>query len=158
MTPRQVVLCFLFRESGSGREVLLGLKRSGFGTGHIVALGGGIEPGETPAEAAVREVREESGVEVEPADLTELGPVRWRFPVRPAFDMDAIIFSADRFLGEPAISDEIDPHWYPVESVPWDGMWEDARHWLNYVLQSLPLDVTITLNPDNKTVQSADFA
>jgi 8-oxo-dGTP pyrophosphatase MutT (NUDIX family) len=35
-------------------------------------VGGGLEPGETLAEAAVREVREETGLEV-----TEIGPVVW---------------------------------------------------------------------------------
>lgn len=158
MTPRRVALCFLFRETDAGRQVLLGMKRSGFGTGRIVALGGGIEPGETAGEAAAREVREESGVVVEVADLRELGPVRWRFPVSPMLDMDAVVFITERFTGEPAATDEIDPCWYPVEGVPWEGMWDDAKHWIGHVLGSQPLDVTVTLNSDNETVRTADFA
>ena len=38
--------------------------------------GGKVEPDEEPTAAAVRELREETGVEVEPASLRELG----RFP------------------------------------------------------------------------------
>lgn len=158
MTPRRVALCFLFRGTPAGPEVLLGLKRSGFGLGRIVALGGGIEPGETAGEAAVREVWEESQVRVDVGDLVELGPVRWRFPVNPLLDMDAVVFSTDRFRGDPTLSEEIDPCWYPVTDVPWDGMWEDARLWLGHVLQGQPIDVTITLNADNETVQTANFA
>lgn len=36
-------------------------------------IGGGVEPGETPAEAAAREIREETGI----LDF-DLGPVLWR--------------------------------------------------------------------------------
>lgn len=158
MTPRRVALCFLFRQTEAGREVLLGMKRSGFGTGRIVALGGGIEPGESAGEAAAREVQEESGVVVKVTDLVELGPVRWRFPVKPVLDMDAVVFTTERFSGDPAVTDEIDPCWYPVEHVPWDGMWDDAKHWLDHVLRSRPLNVTVTLNPDNETVATADFS
>lgn len=39
-------------------------------------IGGGIEPGESPREAAVRELAEESGLVVQPADL--VGPVLTR--------------------------------------------------------------------------------
>ena len=51
-----VALCFLLRDGAMGREVLLGRKKRGFGRGKIVGLGGHLEAGETPAEAAAREL------------------------------------------------------------------------------------------------------
>jgi len=39
-------------------------------SGKWSTVGGGVEPGESPAEAAKREVREETGLEI------EVGPVR----------------------------------------------------------------------------------
>lgn len=156
--PRRVALCFLFRETEAGREVLLGLKKSGFGTGRIVTLGGGIEPGETAAQAAVREVLEESGVVVGEPDLVHAGRIRWNFPFKPQWDMDAAVFTATTWTGEPAPSSEVEPCWYPVDGLPWEGMWEDAAHWLGHVIAGAPLDVVVTLNPDNETVRTAEFA
>ncbi|MHA7273379.1 8-oxo-dGTP diphosphatase [Arthrobacter sp. TMT4-20] len=158
MSPRPVVLCFLFRDTESGSEVLLGLKKTGFGAGRIVTLGGGVEPGETAPQAAVREVAEESGVVVGVAQLTQLGRIRWRFPAQPAADMDAAIFTAVEWTGTPQPTAEVDPAWYPVDDLPWDGMWDDARHWLGSVIAGEQLDVLVTLNQDNKTVLSAIFA
>src|ERR1700722_6338006 len=60
--PAATSLCLLTRLSEGGRrELLLGLKKTGFGAGKFVGPGGHIEPGETPAEAAVRGGHEESG-------------------------------------------------------------------------------------------------
>ncbi|MDT0377748.1 NUDIX hydrolase [Streptomyces sp. DSM 42041] len=44
--------------------------------------GGGIEPGETPREAAVRELREEAGQHVAPEDLRFAGFARTKLPDR----------------------------------------------------------------------------
>lgn len=41
-------------------RVLLGLKKKGFGQGYYNGFGGKVEPGETIAEAAHREVRQDS--------------------------------------------------------------------------------------------------
>lgn len=58
--------------------------------------GGQVEPGEAPEQAAVREAREELGVEV---SLTgDLGTV----PIRPG--MPLVVFTAALTCGEPAIS------------------------------------------------------
>jgi 8-oxo-dGTP pyrophosphatase MutT (NUDIX family) len=47
---------------------------------HWIAPGGGLEPGETPAEAAVREVYEETGIRVElPSDEPAFYTERVRF-------------------------------------------------------------------------------
>jgi 8-oxo-dGTP diphosphatase len=43
--------------------------------GMITAFGGGAEPGETPAECALRELAEETGIRARAEDLQQLGAV-----------------------------------------------------------------------------------
>ena len=45
-----VTLCFLTRTVRGVPQVLLGTKKTGFGMGKIVGLGGHVEPGETDEE------------------------------------------------------------------------------------------------------------
>lgn len=154
--PAAVVLCFLLRSGTNGaREVLLGRKKTGFGRGRTVGLGGHIEPGETAAAAICREVREESGVLLAEDALQDRGTVRFVFPTKPAWDMDAAIFVADRWTGEPVETAEIAPCWYGVDALPVETMWQDAEHWLPRFLAGEHLDVTIVLRPDHESVESA---
>src|ERR1700722_2077000 len=81
----QTCLCLLTRLSGDGEpEVLLGYKKTGLGTGKVVALGGHVEERETAAQAAAREVKEESGIAVAADSLREAAHITFLFPTRPA--------------------------------------------------------------------------
>ena len=46
MTFTPVTLCFLTRDLAGVPQVLLGMKKTGFGRGKVVGLGGHVEPGE----------------------------------------------------------------------------------------------------------------
>jgi 8-oxo-dGTP diphosphatase len=154
MASTPVTLCFLLRDADSGTEVLLGLKRTGFGTGKIVGIGGHVEAGESDAEAVVREVWEEAGIVVLQEDLAHAGVVEFVFPTRPEWNMYCRLFTTRRWEGEPAESPEITPEWFDVESLPLDRMWQDAEHWLPAALAGETLDVVVVLNEDNETVAS----
>ena len=146
-------LCLLTRTNGDGgREVLLGHKKTGLGTGKVVALGGHVEPGERPAEAAAREVKEESGIRVAAGSLTQVAHVTFLFPAHPSWDMDVEIFTAADWAGEPSESDEITPRWFPVTSLPFDRMWQDAPYWLPRILAGERLTATFTYADDNEAI------
>jgi 8-oxo-dGTP pyrophosphatase MutT (NUDIX family) len=55
---KHVTIMFLRREG----ELLLAMKKRGFGQGKWNGAGGKAEPGETPLQAAIRETEEEIGV------------------------------------------------------------------------------------------------
>lgn len=151
-----IALCFLLRDGANGAEVLLGRKKRGFGLGKVVGLGGHIEPGETAAQAAARELFEEAGVDLMPSAVRPAGTIDFRFPARPEWDMECVMFTCTEWAGEVVESDEIAPAWYPVETLPLTDMWQDADHWLPVVLSGAASDFLVIMAEDNETV--AEFA
>jgi 8-oxo-dGTP diphosphatase len=146
-------LCLLTRTGGDGtREVLLGHKKTGLGTGKIVGLGGHVEPGESAAEATVREVKEESGIRVTPGSLVAAAHLTFLFPAHPSWDMDVEIFTTADWAGVAAESEEISPQWFPAAALPFDRMWQDAPRWLPRVLAGERLRATFTYADDNEAV------
>jgi 8-oxo-dGTP diphosphatase len=155
VTLTATCLCLLTRMTGDGvSEVLLGRKKTGFGRGKIVAVGGHVEAGETPAEAAAREVREESGIHVLPAALTAAADLTFLFPARPDWDMTVAIFTADAWSGEAVESGELAPQWFEAAALPYELMWDDAPLWLPRVLAGERLRASFSYAEDNETVAS----
>ncbi|HXZ63521.1 MAG TPA: 8-oxo-dGTP diphosphatase [Streptosporangiaceae bacterium] len=151
MIPR-TCLCLIRRQSAAGPQVLLGLKKTGFGAGKWVGLGGHVEPGEKPVAAAVREVAEESGLVV-PADAVQhMASIEFRFPVRPSWDQATDVFVTSVYQGEPAESAEVAPRWFAADALPFDQMWDDARYWLPLVLAGQHVDVLVCFADDCATV------
>jgi len=147
-------LCLISRTSDAGPEVLLGLKKTGFGAGRWVGLGGHIEAGEKPVEAAVREVEEESGLVVSADTLAHMAALTFLFPARPSWDQTADVYTTAAWQGELAESDEIAPRWFRQDELPLDAMWDDARHWLPRVLAGEQVRLTVTFADDCATVAS----
>jgi 8-oxo-dGTP diphosphatase len=149
----QVCVCYLVRRGADGQaEVLLGRKKKGLGLGKYVAPGGKLEPGETPAEAMVREVAEEVGLRVSAEDLAPLGLLTYLFPTRPAWSQQSSVFTTTRWTGSPTESDELAPEWFPIAALPLDSMWDDAKRWLPAALTGTRVVRTFTFGSDESTV------
>ena len=154
-------LCLITRPAkGSAgpvpREVLLGYKKTGFGAGRWVGIGGHVEEGEKPADAAVREVAEETSLVVPVDSLSHVACLTFVFPYRPAWDQTADVFLTTQFSGDPAESDEVIPTWFAETDLPFDGMWDDARYWVPVVLGGEPVTATVTFGEDCATVIAID--
>jgi len=120
-------LCFVIR----GNQVLLILKKRGLGAGKINGPGGRLEPGETAAEAAIREVQEE--LCVTPHDPQMRGELHFQFS--DGYALHCTVFVADGCEGEPVETDEAVPIWVRRDEIPYDRMWTDDRYWLPGALE-----------------------
>jgi 8-oxo-dGTP diphosphatase len=149
-------LCLIRRHTASGPEVLLGHKKTGFGVGKWVGLGGHIEDGEKPVAAAVREVQEESSLVVSADSLHHLASIRFLFPTRPSWDQTAQVYVTWAFEGDAADSDEVSPQWFGEDELPFGLMWDDAKYWVPAVLAGQHVDVTVTFAADCATVASIE--
>ncbi|RFA11318.1 hypothetical protein B7R54_15245 [Subtercola boreus] len=156
--PYQVCVCYLLRERADGRtEVLLGRKLTGLGIGKLVGPGGKIEKGETAVEAIAREIEEETGIRVAASDLHEVGFLDYEFPHRRSWSQQSTVFTAMRWEGEPVASDELAPEWFAVDAIPFELMWDDAKHWLPGVLAGGSVRAWFSFAPDNATVAESDL-
>ena len=126
--PSEVaVLCYIFKDD----EVLLIDKKTGFGKGKVSAPGGHIEEGETAAEAAVREVKEEVGLDV--SSPVNMGTLEFQFA--DGLSMRGYVFFATEFSGDLIESVEARPYWVPLKEIPYDKMWADDFLWLPMALE-----------------------
>jgi 8-oxo-dGTP diphosphatase len=80
------------------------------------------------------------------------GTLDYRFPFRPSWSQVSDVFVCRRWQGEPSAGDELDPRWVPVDAVPYDAMWDDARYWLPGVLAGGRVDARVVFAEDDATV------
>jgi 8-oxo-dGTP diphosphatase len=107
------------------------MKKRGLGTGLWNHAGGHVEPGETPAEAATRELSEEFGLTARGLEYRGL----LEEVLHDGQELAVHTFFVSYFFGEPVETEELAPRWFPVGEVPYDEMWPDDRHWLPLVLE-----------------------
>ena len=143
---RAGTVCYVLKGSPP-QEILLGMKKLGMGEGKYNGFGGKIEVGETPAEAAARELEEESGLKVTLADLDAMGHVDFLHD-----DERMHVFVVFDWTGVPQESDEMVPSWFGVEQIPYGQMWPTDRNWLPHVLTGRRIEATVNRLPDGEPV------
>ena len=125
---KQTNLCYILRPG----EVLLAMKKRGFGAGKWNGPGGKAEAGESPEQAVAREVREEIGVSIR--DAQDRGVIEFVYAGKPDWSTSCRIYTTTTYEGEPLESEEMRPQWFPLGALPYQDMWESDRVWFPQLL------------------------
>ncbi len=144
-------LCFCLRDD----QVLLAMKRRGFGEGKWNGYGGKVTEKETPRTAATRELKEESGLSILEEALEQVGLVRFYFDGNQLFECH--VFLVKDWRGEPRESDEMKPRWFPISQLPLEEMWVADGKWVPLVLAGKKLEAEVNFNTDGSEVKNFSY-
>ena len=153
---KKMTLCILTRGIPPN-EILLGLKKTGFGKGKYSGFGGKVEADETIEEATIRELEEEAGIRISIDAIQKVGCLNFLFPARPDWDQEVHVFVAEKWDGEPVESIEMKPAWFKVREIPYETMWQDASYWLPSILRGNRLRARFVHKDDNQTIDEHEL-
>lgn len=145
---KTATLCFLIKRESN--EILLGFKKIGFGSGKYNGFGGKVKEGESIADAALRELFEESGVTA--FDIEKFGELTFLFKYKPEWDQLVHVFIAEQWSGEPVESNEMLPKWFNFNELPFEKMWQDDKHWVPQILADKKIKAEFTFGEDNESI------
>lgn len=138
---KQLTLLFLRRDD----EILLAMKKRGFGEGLWNGVGGKLNDNETVEQAAIRECQEE--INVTPLELDKVGLLN--FLDQTMGEMIVSIFISRQWEGDPKESEEMKPKWYKVNNLPFNTMWQDDPYWLPKIIEGKKIKGRFEFDKDN---------
>lgn len=143
-------VCFLVKEN----KVLLGVKGRHIGEGCWNGYGGGIDSGEKPKEAAVRELNEETaGVIALPKDLEKIAEIDFHNTKSDGrnFICKVHFYLVKKWQGEPQETEEmLSPTWFDIDHLPLQKMMPADKKWLPVALSGKKIKASPKLGPFQK--------
>lgn len=143
MKKMETTLCLLRRDN----EILLAMKKRGFGEGKYNGVGGKIEGSETPEEAMIRETKEEIGVT--PITYEKVGIVSFdEFYKGEKVNLIFYLYFVTEWEGTPTESEEMKPNWFSLDSIPYNQMFPDDKYWLPLILEGRKINAYFDFDED----------
>lgn len=115
-------------------KILLCMKKRGFWAWKLNWPWWKPELCESMEECMIREIKEETTLNVLTKDLQEVWYIKFFFLDKPDWDIEVNIFKILDFTWEAIETEEMSPNWYNLDSIPYDKMWKDDKYWLPRVL------------------------
>lgn len=135
----------------TSNEICLAMKKRGWGEGYWNGYGGKLEEGETIEEATIREIHEESGIDVNEVNLDKVAVNTFLFEDGRHFEVH--VFLVREWSGEVVETEEMRPEWFSFDAIPYNSMWADDPVWLPRVLKGEKIRGLSHYSSDGKTMK-----
>jgi len=147
MKELELTLLYLLKDG----QILLAMKKRGFGIGKWNGVGGKVEPNESIEEALERECFEEIDVRI--SQYKKVGFLIFNeLHEQERKIMKLHVYTATGWEGEPTETEEMKPGWFSVNDIPFSKMWPADKIWLPKVLSGKTIEGTFTLD-ENESVR-----
>lgn len=147
---KPTTLCFPINKKG---EILLGLKKRGFGAYKYNGFGGKLDEGEGFRQTAVRELEEEAALVAKQEALDAVAFLDFRFPYEPELTHVGWVYLVRDYEGCPLETEEMKPQWFSSDKIPYEAMWAGDRTWLPLLWEGKKIKGYVTFGQDNESVE-----
>ena len=143
MNILETTLCLFIKDN----QVLLAMKKRGFGEGKYNGVGGKLKSNETPEEAMIRECVEEIGAK--PIEYEKVGYISFDEYYKGEIQkLSFHLYIATKWDGELIETDEMAPFWFDLDKIPYDKMFPDDKYWLPLILEGKKINAHFSFDKD----------
>ncbi len=145
-----VTILFLRKDD----QILLAMKKRGFGDGLWNGVGGKQKNSETIEDTAIRECQEEIGVK--PLDLEQVAKLNFYFAENKTGSRlihYAAVYVCSRWEGDPIETEEMRPKWFNIKDVPYNKMWPDDTIWLPKIINNQKIEADFYFDDNNSILK-----
>ena len=132
-------------------DVLLAMKKRGFGTGKWNGFGGKVQKSESVRTAAVREAQEESNLTIREESLEQVALLKFFFDGVLVFECH--VFLTSTWKGEAIETEEMKPQWFRRDDLPFKQMWAADHLWFPQALAGEKVAADVYFNTDGSIVE-----
>ena len=146
-TYKQTTICYLVKDN----QILLAMKKRGFGVNWWNGAGGKVKEGESTEEGAIRETAEE--INVIPTSMEKIAILNFHLPDKQDLNVQTHVYRVTKWQGEPTESEEMAPRWFDLSEIPYDQMWDSDRIWMPKFLEGKPFTANFLYKGEDKLVE-----
>jgi len=153
---QQKTLCLLIKEKNGQKEILLAMKKRGFGINKWNGTGGKFDPEKGDrnlVDTAIRETQEEISVKIK--NLEKRVVLSFYFPHKPKWNQEVYVYWVKEWEGEGQESEETKPQWFKEKNIPYNKMWDDDQYWLPHFLKGIKFKAKFVFNQENKVIEKS---